>query len=149
MYNSYFNNQYTNPNQYYGYQPMQMTQRQTPVQPQEEKLFTDVRFVTEEEAKGYIMFPNTKVMLVDRDKSIFYIKSADSIGKTTLEGYKYTKLEENSTEPVSCVLDSKEYVKTSDLENYLSNFLTRNDIKDFITKEDLKNILSENKTEQN
>ena len=133
QYQNQFNNQYNNqyPNQYNNlvYQPRQQTQT-------EDVPFNDIKFVTEDEAKAYIVLPNTKVMLMDRDKSIFYIKSADSLGKSTLEGYKYTKLENNSTEPVSHEIDTKEFVKIDDLKPYL----TKDDVKDFLTKDDLKSI---------
>ena len=121
-------------------------QPQNIIQP-EEKPFNDVRFATAEEAKGYIMFPNTKVMLIDRDNSVFYIKSADSIGKSTLEGYKYSRVEDNPTEVVSHVLDTKDFVKMADL----NNFITREEMTNFITKQELNNLLNggiKNGTEQ-
>lgn len=114
------------------YQQYQQTQYDVPIQ--------DIKFVTADEAKAYIVMPNTKVMLMDRDKSIFYIKSADSLGKSTLEGYKYTKLEDNSSESVSPQIDTKDFVRKEDLQSFLSDFLTKDDVKDFITKDELKGI---------
>ena len=88
-YNPYMaNTQYYSP---YGqtYQNVQMPQRQMQPMQTEEVPFNDIKFVTEDEARAYIVMPNAKVMLMDRDKSVFYIKSADSLGKSTLEGFKY------------------------------------------------------------
>ena len=148
--NPYLNNQYNGtyiPNYNYNQQiPMQRPmQMQTTPQPQttEDVPFNDIKFVTEDEAKGYILFPNTRVMLLDRDKSVFYIKTADSLGKSTLEGYKYTKLEDKSSDNVSREIDTKDFVKTQDMKDYLSNFITKDDLKDFITKEEFDNVIRE------
>lgn len=148
--NPYLNNQYNGtyiPNYNYNQQvPMQRPmQMQTTPQPQttEDVPFNDIKFVTEDEAKGYILFPNTRVMLLDRDKSVFYIKTADSLGKSTLEGYKYTKLEDKSSDNVSREIDTKDFVKTQDMKDYLSNFITKDDMKNFITKEEFDNVIKE------
>lgn len=148
--NPYLNNQYNGtyiPNYNYNQQvPMQRPmQMQTTQQPQttEDVPFNDIKFVTEDEAKGYILFPNTRVMLLDRDKSVFYIKTADSLGKSTLEGYKYTKLEDKSSDNVSREIDTKDFVKTQDMKDYLSNFITKDDMKNFITKEEFDNVIKE------
>ena len=78
----YMNYNY-NPYQNYGMyqQPtyqQQMTQPQMIQQTQQQYQQTkydapiqDIKFVTADEAKAYIVMPNTKVMLMDRDKSIF------------------------------------------------------------------------------
>lgn len=153
--NPYLNNQYNGtyiPNYNYNQQvPMQrpMQMQTTPQQQTTEDVpFNDIKFVTEDEAKGYILFPNTRVMLLDRDKSVFYIKTADSLGKSTLEGYKYTKLEDKSSDNVSCEIDTKDFVKTQDLKGYitredLANFITKDDMKNFITKEEFDNVIKE------
>ena len=148
MFNPYLNNQYNGtyiPNYNYNQQvPMQRPMQTTPQQQTAEDVpFNDIKFVTEDEAKGYILFPNTRVMLLDRDKSVFYIKTADSLGKSTLEGYKYTKLEDKSIESVSHEIDTKDFVKTQDMKDYLSNFITKDDMKNFITKEEFDNVIKE------
>lgn len=141
-----------NPYQNYGYmnqpsyqQPQQVVQNQqqyiaTPSVP-----FNEVRFATLKEAEAYIVVPNTKVMFMDRDNSVFYIKSADSLGKSTLEGFKYVRLDNSPIESVSREFDPKEYVKTGDLDKYLTKddldgFLTRNDAQNFITRDDLRGL---------
>lgn len=153
MFNPYLNNQYNGtyiPNYNYNQQVPMQRPMQTTQQPQttEDVPFNDIKFVTEDEAKGYILFPNTRVMLLDRDKSVFYIKTADSLGKSTLEGYKYTKLEDKSTESVSREIDTKDFVKMQDLKGYitredLANFITKDDMKNFITKEEFDNVIKE------
>lgn len=167
-------NPYFTPNQNYGiYQPnnyqmaqpnmvqqpqqqFQMQQQQTtqqPTQPQQTQQQTqydrpiqDVRFVESgKDAEDYILLPNTRVMLIDRNNSMFYIKSADSLGITTNEAYKFSKLNNKSSDNVSREIDTKDFVKTQDLKGYitredLANFITKDDLKDFITKDDLKTI---------
>lgn len=159
-----FNNTYSSPygNQYYpsympnynNYSNIQMQQRpmqqpaQQPMQMQPQEMpvpFNDIKFVTADEAKAYIVLPNTKVMLMDRDKSVFYIKSADSLGKSTIEGFKYSPIDEKSGETVSSQQTPLKSITEHDLKNFathdeLKGFITRDDTKFFVTKDDLKGI---------
>ena len=170
-----YNNPYLNTNQTYGiyqpqYQPImpnviaqpnimqnqqqqyqnqtQQTQQQVqqPQHTQYDKPIQDVRFIESgKEAEDYILLPNMRVMLIDRNNSTFYIKSADSLGITTNEAYKFSKLNNKSSDNVSREIDTKDFVKMQDLKGYitredLANFITKDDLKDFITKDDLKTI---------
>ena len=147
MYNSYLgNNQYGN--QYYQgygqtynpYQNMQMNARPTQsTNLVQDVPFIEVRFGTLDEAKAYIVPPTKAVMFIDRDISQFYIKSADNMGKPTLESFKYSALTNNPNEDKSFKFDPSEFVKTGDLKD----FLTRKDLEDFITKDDIKNLTIE------
>ena len=73
-----------NPYQNYGMYPnyqqqmaqQQVVQNQQYQQTKYDAPIQDIKFVTADEAKAYIVMPNTKVMLMDRDKSIFYPKVA-------------------------------------------------------------------------
>lgn len=117
-------------------QPQQQTQYDRPIQ--------DVRFVESgKDAEDYILLPNMRVMLIDRNNSIFYIKSADSLGITTNEAYKFSKLNNKSSDNVSREIDTKDFVKTQDMKDYLSNFITKDDMKNFITKEEFDNVIKE------
>ena len=99
--NSYMNNQYGQ--SYSGYmqpymayqQPQMQTRQQTPMeQPQNQDVpFSDVRYGTLDEAKGYIVAPNRAIMFIDQDKCQFYIKRADTMGKPYLETYKYSSMD--------------------------------------------------------
>lgn len=115
-----------NPYQNYYQQPQQI------MQPQQNNTmpFNDVRFATIEEAKAYIMLPNTKVMFMDRDNSVFYIKSADSLGKSTIEAFKFARIENNPIENVS----HENFVKIEDLKDYLKDFVTRDEFNDIFKK---------------
>lgn len=120
----------------YNYNPYQNYYQQPQmVQPQQTNMpFNDVRFATIEEAKAYIMLPNTKVMFMDRDNSVFYIKSADSLGKSTIEAFKFARIENNPTESVSHEIDTKNFVKMEDLKDYLKDFVTRDEFNDIFKK---------------
>lgn len=119
----------------YNYNPYQNYYQQPQmVQPQNNMPFNDVRFATIEEAKAYIMLPNTKVMFMDRDNSVFYIKSADSLGKSTIEAFKYARIENNPNESVSHEIDTKDFVKMEDLKDYLKGFVTRDEFNDIFKK---------------
>ena len=48
-------------------------------------------FVTEEEARSYFIPPNSKVLLMSKDKPEFYIKSTDSLGQYTFDTYTFQK----------------------------------------------------------
>ena len=130
--NSYFGgNQFGTPNynsfgQNYGaYQPQPI---QRPMATQYQDIpFSDVMYGTFDEAKAYIVAPTKSVMFIDRDKSEFYVKSSDNMGKSFLEGFKYSKIDENSPETKQPEIDISLFVKSSDLV-------------DFVTKQDLATI---------
>jgi hypothetical protein len=46
---------------------------------------------TEEEASAYIIPPNHTTLLMCRNKPIFFIKTADSLGQYTLDRYEFKK----------------------------------------------------------
>lgn len=142
--NSYMNNQYTSPYGFYGqpygnYQMQQMqTRQQMPMeQAQNQDIpFSEVRYGTLDEAKGYIVAPSRAVMFIDQDNSQFYIKRADSMGKPYLESYKYSSMDKLPSEPKTPLQGSDFGVKPEQLKD----FLTKKDIEGFITKNDLSEI---------
>lgn len=132
----YNNNPY---NSYYGgYQPNYNYQQPTynyqqPVQKQDMP-FSDVRYGTLDEAKAFIVMPAKSVMIINKNMGEFYIKTADSMGNSALETFKYTKIDNNPTQPQTSEFNPKEYVKISDLNEFSKNFLTREDLKLFNDK---------------
>lgn len=148
-----YNNSYLGNNQYgantynsYGsnlgqYQTPQYMQRPMNIQGQQQTQYADVPFLyvgygTLDEAKAYIVPPTKAVMFIDRDKSQFYIKSADNMGKPSLETFNYSNLDNKSTETKTSEFDPLEFVKKGDL----NDFVTINDIKDFSSKQDVQVI---------
>lgn len=144
----YLNNQNYGMYQQPTYQQQQMMQQTQQYAPSNNLPFNDIKFATLKEAEAYMVLPNTKVMFMDRDNSVFYIKSADSLGKSTLEGFKFTRIEDESTQSVSPQIDTKDFVRKEDMKSFLAGFITKDDIKDFITKDELKGIDSKLETFQ-
>ena len=143
--NSYMNNQYTPYNgyvqpymayqqQYQNRQPVQMQHQQQ--EPQQDIPFSEVRYGTLDQAKGYIVMPNRAVMFIDQDKSEFYINRADAMGKPYLETYKYYPLsnlpQKEKTSPQQGDFDGK--------SQQSEDFLTKKDAESFLTKQDLDEV---------
>lgn len=122
-------------NQYSGYAnngyQMQQPQTRQPQQTQYQELpFREVRYGTIDEAKAHIVMPNQAVMFINRNLNEFYIKSANGMGEPLVETFKYSKLENNSTETQTTNFDPNLFVKTEQLEQFVNSkgFLTKNDI---------------------
>lgn len=138
-----------NPYSYYGYQP-NYQQPTYNYQPQKQDVpFTIVRFGTLDEAKGYVVPPAKAIMFIKSDFTEFYIKSADNMGNPSLEIFKCSKIENNSTQSQTSDFNPKEFVKISDLNEFSKNFLTRDDLKLFTDKiNELKGDLNSGKQQQ-
>lgn len=46
-----------------------------------------------EEAKNYPVMFNNSELLMDNNKDVFYVKSVDSLGKVSVNTYKFEKIE--------------------------------------------------------
>lgn len=113
MFNNYRGYQYPYQQQQYGYQ-----QPQFQVQKTNDNPIQDIRFVTSEEAKAHIVYPNTHALLIDKAKGIAYLKSADNMGQSTMKAFRYEELLENKTE-------TADFVKKEEFEGVVQqlNFL--------------------------
>lgn len=139
MYNSnlFTNRTYTNPYYMsnYNYQQMQQPIQQQPIQQQpvmpkiSDLPIQEIRFLTADEIKAFIVMPNNKVMLVDKANGLAYIKSADAMGQSSSDVYSFTKLEDENSQNLK-----EQYVSKDDLKS----FLTKDDLKDLPTREELK-----------
>lgn len=98
MYNSNFNyqkqynlpqyeNSYASTSAYY--QPMQM-QTQQQITPNANVKWIQVNGI--DGAKNHIVQPNCTAWLMDNNESKFYVKSADSLGVTTLKAYQFMEI---------------------------------------------------------
>lgn len=135
-----YNNNYTNPYfnggqpQYiapYGnnntyMQPAQQPVAQQPqpyIQPQQQMVYEmpiqAVKFVTEDEAKAYIVMPNQRVLLIDRVNGVAYDKSADSLGQSKSKMYQFTDPEKMiETTPIPAI-NLDEYAKKNELDIFV------------------------------
>lgn len=96
--------------------------------------FQIVRFVNEKEAQAYTLLPNQKALLMDTANMKFWIKSADSLGNSSIETYRFEKCENNNP-----AKDAITNIDTSD-------FLKKDDLKEVATKNELnalKDIIDE------
>lgn len=114
------------------FQPMPMQPQQT--QNQFEIPLREVKFVTSEEAKAYIVFPNTASLLIDKQQGLAYLKSADNMGQSFMETFSFKKYEQGQE---TALKDTKEE-KPIDLSNYIKK--SDLDTLELATKEDLRNI---------
>lgn len=103
------------------YQTQQMMQPQPQAQPQTpyEIPIQDIRFVTSEEAKAYIVMPNTKALLIDRN-GLAYLKTADSMGQSQTEYFRFEPVNADGS-PIKPQqkpqeVDFSDFLKKSDLE---------------------------------
>ena len=82
-----------------------------------------INYASEEEIRGLILPPNVQVMAIDREKPNFYIKSSDSLGRSTVDIFEFKKVDESNKE----------------LNNV--NYLTKDDLKDFVSKDEFNSFM--------
>lgn len=134
-YNSYNNNYFSRPQT-----PVQQTAFFTPL--------NNIQFATLDEAKGFVLTPNSQMIFLDKDKQRCYLKTADNNGYSKFEIYNLQKqdseVQEVSAQPAQP--DLTLYAKTENLDalkNELDAF--KNDItanlKEIYKKIELKTAL--------
>ena len=64
---------------------MQMSQQMPPM----EMPIQDIKYVNKAQAEAYIVFPNTKVMLIDKESGIVYLKTADGMGQSKTDYFRF------------------------------------------------------------
>ena len=97
-------------------QPMQMPQQMPPM----ELPIQDIKYVNKAQAEAYIVFPNTKVMLIDKESGIVYVKTADGMGQTQTDYFRFDRVNADGSpikpqEPIPQV-DFDQFIKKEDLE---------------------------------
>lgn len=109
---------YSQPNYNYGYQNQTMPQMAQQTQP----MFMQLTFVNGlEEAKSYIVAPNSSIYLRDNNSNKLYIKSCDNTGRSSLEEYNLVKSTEkgsNSSESI----DYNQFVTNSVFQSMKDEF---------------------------
>ena len=105
-YNGNYGN-YGNGNYSGGYVPPSQSAPNAPyAPPTQANIYTYVNGL--EGAKAFFVPPNGRVLLMDSDNPVFYIKTANSMGQTTIRPYRFEEIQEQPAPKV-------EYVKQSDL----------------------------------
>lgn len=87
-YPNYGNRQFAQPQQPQMAQPQAQMQQpmqfETPIQ--------DIRFVTSEEAKAFIVMPNSKALLIDKNGGVAHLKTADNMGQSVTQYFKFEQV---------------------------------------------------------
>lgn len=109
--------------------PMAMPMTQSPQQPVIAPCpFSDVRFANEKEADGFMVLAGQKVLLIDSANQKMWIKSADNMGTSTTETYRFERVENQP-------MGSSEQQKID-----INNFVVRKDLENVATKDELLSI---------
>lgn len=106
--------------------PVQQYQPQMQMQPQPQQIYDipiqETRYATRQEAESHIMFPNTKVLLIDKNTGMAFLKSADNMGQSSIKYFQFTEINSDGSpiKPQEQIpqIDMGEYIKKSDLVNY-------------------------------
>lgn len=102
-------------------QPQMQMQAQMPQQSPMEMPIQDIKYVNRAQADAYIVFPNTKVMLIDRESGMVYIKAADGMGQSQTEYFRFEPINADGTpvkpqEPTPQV-NFDDFVKIDQIKN--------------------------------
>lgn len=107
---------YQQPTYNYGYQAQPQVTQQT------QPMFMQLTFVNGlDEAKAYIVAPNSSIYLRDNNSNKLYIKSCDNTGRSSLEEYNLVKATEkcsNSSETI----DYNQFVTTTVFQSMKDEF---------------------------
>lgn len=123
-------------------QPMaqpQMQAQQQPMQPQYETPIQDIRFVTSEEAKAFIVMPNSKALLIDKNGGVAHLKTADNMGQSVTQYFKFEQVNADGTpikpQETQQSVDFSQFVTINQYNELLCQF---NDLKNMFQNAKLK-----------
>lgn len=94
-----------------------------------------VRFVTQKEAEGFIVFPNTTVLLIDKNNGMAHLKTANNLGESNTQIFSFVPYNANApieTQSNSSNIDVNSFVTKTDLEKL--NFATKDQLKAVLGK---------------
>lgn len=116
----------------YNSQPQQMTQPQPQMQnqmqmpmsqpmPMMDMPIQDIKFVNKAQAEAYIVYPNSKVMLIDKEGGVVYVKTADGMGQSSTEYFRFEAINADGSplkpqEPTPQI-NLDDYIKKEELKN--------------------------------
>lgn len=135
-YQSYTYPSYNIPN----YAQRQFMQAQPQMQQssmQFEMPFQDIRYVTSEEAKAFIVMPNSKALLIDKTNSVAHLKTADNMGQSVTQYFKFEQVNADGTP-----LKAQEPAPQVDY----SQFVTKKEIGELPTAEQYKQLAEQYNT---
>jgi hypothetical protein len=116
-------------------QQMAQPQMQQPVQ--YETPIHEIRFVNSKEAEGFIVMPNSNVLLIDKNSGMAHFKTADNMGQSATKYFKFVQVNEDGTP-----LKTQEPTPQVDY----SQFLTQKDLDGLPTAEQYKKLAEQYNT---
>lgn len=148
---------YTPPMQQSYMQPQMMVQQpiqQQSIQPQQtsqqsmEMPIQDIRFLTADEIKAFIVPSGTTALLIDRTNKLAHLKTADTMGQSSSKVVKYEDYIEEKPkqeEPVQPIIDTSLFVEKKDFESSMDKIAKQLDKLEKQIK--INSILKENEGE--
>ena len=116
-----YNNQFNRYGGYYNPQPQPMYQQ--PIMNINELPIEAVRFMNDTEAKGFVVLPNHKELLVVKETGTAYLKATDSAGNSIFRVFKFEEMQDTKAPTFDA-----------------SKFLTRDDVKNFVSRKDFEEL---------
>ena len=106
-------------------QPQAQTQMQMPMSqpmPPMDLPIQDIKYVNKAQAEAYIVYPNTKVLLNDKESGMVYVKTADGMGQSKTDYFRFEPINADGSpikpqEPTPQV-DFNQFIKREDLEKF-------------------------------
>ena len=121
-YPTYGRQNYMQPQQQMAQPQMQQAQQHPPMQ--YETPIQDIRFVTSKEAEAFIVMPNSKALLIDKNGGVAHLKTADNMGQSVTQYFKFEQVNADGTP-----LKPQEKTKQFDL----SGFAKKEELNGFVT----------------
>ena len=78
--------------------PYPAAQNGQQMMPPQEPPISEIRFLTADEMKAFIVMPNTRALLIDRQSGIACIKSANAMGQSEIKTYSFKEFDEAQRE---------------------------------------------------
>lgn len=94
-----------------------------------------IKFLTADEIKAYIVMPNCREMLIDKANGEVHIKSADTMGQSSEQIYKYEEVVENKP------LGENEPNKAQTTNN--ENLVKKDDLNGFVKSDELAEFIKQ------
>lgn len=75
-------------------------------------LKTGIQFASKEEIEGLYIAPGTQVLALGKEGDVFYVKTSDTLGRSTLKIFEFKEKNNNEIKP------NIDYVSKEELSNY-------------------------------
>lgn len=119
-YANYGQRNYMQPQQQMAQPQMQQPPQQPPMQ--YETPIQDIRFVTSKEAEAFIVMPNGKALLIDKNGGMAHLKTADNMGQSITQYFKFEQVNADGSpikpQETTPQMDFNQFAKREDLNRF-------------------------------